>query len=64
MRERTCGGCAHWNCTSAAKAFGECRRYPAAPLTYTDEDGDTVLAGNKWPLVGAEQWCGEWAARN
>lgn len=64
MTDRTCSTCAHWKPTSAAKAFGECRRFPAVPIPFQDEDGDTAIAGNKWLLVGADEWCGEHRGKN
>lgn len=64
MSVRSCSNCLYWKRTSAAGDFGECRRFPAVPVTFVDEDGDTAIAGNKWPLVGAVEWCGEHKGKN
>lgn len=63
MSSRLCSNCAFWQSTSASNSFGECHRFPAVPITYVDDEGDTALVGDKWPLVSATQWCGEHRGR-
>lgn len=65
MSERLCGNCSHFANTSAAKAFGECRRFPPKVVTYEDEDGESlVIKGDIFPRVSATSWCGEHRGRN
>lgn len=65
MSERRCSSCAWFANLSAAKAFGECRRYPPKVVTFEDEDGENlVIKGDIFPRTSASSWCGEHRGRD
>ena len=56
-QERRCDLCSFWVGSSQGK--GSCRRHPPRP---TGATGQNDLATN-WPLVFANDWCGEFDLR-
>lgn len=50
--EEICANCRYW-----WEPLERCRRNP--PVDQVLIDGEVV---SFWPHVGADQWCGEWAA--
>lgn len=63
---RICANCAHYVNLSAAKASGECRRYPPQVVTFDPgEDSETlIIKGDIFPRVSSTTWCGEHRGRN
>lgn len=54
-----CAKCSHFKNMTASGKSGECRRYPAFPIIYTDDEGEMIIIGDKWPIVSHDSWCGE-----
>lgn len=65
MSEPACANCRFYRNLSAARAFGECRRYPPSVITYDAEDGENlIIKGDVYPRVSATTWCGEHRGAN
>ena len=52
---RACGNCTYWNVLENGN--GECRRH--APQTIAFEVDEEVKFESKFPVVTAEDWCGD-----
>ena len=53
-----CNACRHYDRTAFGAAnYGHCRRFPPA----TVEIQATGLPRGTWPVVGYDDWCGEYA---
>ncbi len=47
---------------SRAALYGACHRWPPTVIVTTDPNGGTHVS-QRWPAVGKEDWCGEFASR-
>lgn len=54
MNCRTC----QWFDAMSSGHVGSCRRYPPTVIPYHKE-GSTQRDTTEWPVVEAEDWCGE-----
>lgn len=61
---RSCGQCFFWEPAGEKRTSGVCHRFPPRTVVFEDENGDTDIKGSVWPLVSAEQWCGEFRGAN
>ena len=61
---RTCAQCHFWESASEKRTVGACHRYPPTTVVFPDDDGGTDIKGSVWPMVPAEQWCGEFRGAN
>lgn len=53
--DQCCMNCYYW-------LEGNCRRYPPK----IPRDNKNLITPNlgKWPIIGPEEWCGEWRHNN
>ena len=55
-----CSACRHYDTTAFGTAnYGECRRYPPVAI----ERHANGLPRGVWPVVGYDETCGEYAAK-
>jgi len=61
---RSCDACRYWwqeKVRRTAAGWGQCRRMP--PSLPSDREDKLKLVGI-WPETEANDWCGEWRARD
>lgn len=61
---RSCDACRYWwqeKVRRTAAGWGQCRRMP--PSLPSDREDKLKLVGI-WPETEADDWCGEWQARD
>jgi len=62
--EQECSRCRHWRKESENPNMGECRRYPPQVVWHPVKGemyGDLYF---HFPMVLANQWCGEFCSRH
>lgn len=57
----TCKICKYFKLlnTKTNEGIGECKRHAPSPYQLKLEDSDDDMVATVWPVLAAEEWCGE-----